>query len=140
LIALVVQGGGGGIAASSHKIKSQQLGGNIMLAGIVFQFIAICVYTALGANFLRNYNASTPVRPMVSSAERGALDSRLKLLISAVGFSTLVLFIRSIYRIVELADGWTGKIITTEIYFSKSYISRAMVHSADLRAHLQNGG
>jgi hypothetical protein len=27
----VVQGGGGGIAASSHKIKTINLGGNIML-------------------------------------------------------------------------------------------------------------
>jgi hypothetical protein len=39
-------------AASSHE--SQQVGGNIIFAGIVFQFIAImiCVYTALSTNFL----------------------------------------------------------------------------------------
>ncbi|KAJ6552974.1 RTA1 like protein-domain-containing protein [Mycena capillaripes] len=118
IIALIVQGGGGGIAASSHKIKSQQLGGNIMLAGIVFQFIAICVYTACGVDFLRRFAANAPVRPMISSAERGVLDGRLRLMIGAIGFSTLVLFIRSIYRIVELADGWTGRVITTEVYFN----------------------
>ncbi|KAJ7160614.1 RTA1-domain-containing protein [Mycena crocata] len=118
LIALVIQGGGGGIAASSHKVASQKLGGNIMLAGIIFQFIAICVYTACGVDFLRHYAAFKPVRPVIFSGERGVLDHRLKLMIAAMGFSTLVLFIRSIYRIVELADGWTGTIITTEVYFN----------------------
>ncbi|KAJ7467892.1 RTA1-like protein [Mycena galericulata] len=118
LIALVVQGLGGGIAASSHKRPTINLGANIMLGGIVFQFVAICVYTACGVDFLRHYTASVPVRPMISSAERGVLDKKLKTMIAALGFSTLVLFIRSIYRIVELGDGWTGKVITTELYFN----------------------
>ncbi|KAJ7096974.1 RTA1 like protein [Mycena crocata] len=119
IIALIVQGGGGGIAASSHKPENQKLGGNVMLGGIIFQFIAICVYTACGVDFLRHYLASKPVRPTVSaSAARGVLDQKLRLMIAAMGFSTLMLFIRSIYRIVELADGWTGRIITTEVYFN----------------------
>ena len=118
IIALVVQGLGGGIAASSHKIASMNLGAHIMLGGIVFQFVAICVYTACGVDFLRHYTAAAPVRPLISSSERGVLDTRLKLMIAAMVFSTVVLFIRSIYRIVELADGWQGKIITTELYFS----------------------
>ncbi|KAF8177302.1 RTA1-like protein [Mycena galopus ATCC 62051] len=118
LIALVVQGLGGGIAASSTSISSQNLGGNIMLGGIVFQFVALCVYTACGVDFLRNYLASAPVRPMISSEERGTLDARLKVMIGAIGFSTLVLFIRSVYRMVELSDGWKGTVIRTEIYFN----------------------
>ncbi|KAF7341248.1 hypothetical protein MVEN_01860400 [Mycena venus] len=118
IIALIVQGGGGGIAASSHKIKTINLGGNIMLGGIIFQFVALTAYTALGANFLRHYASATPVRAQISGSERGVLDSRLRLMISALSFSTLVLFVRSIYRMAELADGWTGRIITTEVYFN----------------------
>ncbi|KAJ7082297.1 RTA1-like protein [Mycena epipterygia] len=124
IIALVVQGFGGGLAASSHKTATVDLGGHVMLGGIVFQFVAICAYTACGVDFLRNYAASAPVRSPPSSLEskseleRGLLDDRLKLMIAALGFSTLVLFIRSIYRIIELADGWTGRIITTEVYFN----------------------
>jgi hypothetical protein len=118
IIALVIQGLGGGIAASSRSISAQNPGGNIMLGGIIFQFVALCAYTACGVDFLRNYIASAPVRAMISSAERGVLETRVKLMIAAIGFSTLVLFIRSLYRIVELADGWTGKVITTEVYFS----------------------
>lgn len=122
LIALVVQGAGGGIAASSTTRASQNLGGNIMLGGIVFQFVAICAYTACGVDFVRNYTARKSVRPMISSAERGLLDTRLKLMLAALAFSTLVLLIRSIYRTVELADGWTGKVITTEVYFSTLFV------------------
>ncbi|KAF7325255.1 RTA1-like protein [Mycena venus] len=118
IIALIVQGGGGGIAASSHKIKTINLGGNIMLGGIIFQFVALTAYTALGADFLRHYASATPVRAQISGSERGVLDSRLRLMISALSFSTLVLFARSIYRMAELADGWTGRIITTEVYFN----------------------
>ncbi|KAJ6451298.1 hypothetical protein C8R45DRAFT_1125057 [Mycena sanguinolenta] len=82
IIALFVQSGGGGIAASSHKISSQNLGG-IMLGGIIFQFIALCVYVASGADFLRNYLSFTPVRPMISAKQRGTLDSRLKIMLGA---------------------------------------------------------
>ncbi|KAJ7887158.1 RTA1-like protein [Mycena leptocephala] len=106
IIALVIQGLGGGIAASSQSISAQNLGGNIMLGGIIFQFVALCAYTACGVDFLRNYTASAPVRAMISSAERGVLDTRVKLMIGAIGFSTLVLFIRSL------------TVITTEVYFN----------------------
>ncbi|KAJ7114975.1 RTA1-like protein [Mycena epipterygia] len=118
LIALVVQGFGGGLAASSHKTATVNLGGHVMLGGIIFQFCAICAYSLLAIDFLRHYTASAPVRPHISSSERGVLDTRLKLMLAALAFSTLVLFIRSIYRIIELADGWTGRIITTEVYFN----------------------
>ncbi|KAJ7740490.1 RTA1-like protein [Mycena maculata] len=118
IVALVVQALGGGIASSSQTIATANLGSNIMLGGIVFQFVAICVYTALGVDFLRHYAASRPVRALISSSERGVLDARLKVMLAALGFSTLVLLIRSVYRIVELADGWHGKVITTEVYFN----------------------
>ncbi|KAJ6622283.1 RTA1-like protein [Mycena sp. CBHHK59/15] len=118
IIALVIQGLGGGIASSAHTHSGAQLGANIMLGGIVFQFIAIIVYTTCATDFLWHYHRSAPVRPFISAAERGTLDTRLRLMISALAFSTLVLFIRSIYRMAELADGWNGRIITTEVYFN----------------------
>ncbi|KAF8191008.1 RTA1-like protein [Mycena galopus ATCC 62051] len=120
IIALLVQGGGGGIAASASSTdrKTVNLGGNIMLGGIVFQFISLCFYTGFGIDFLRHYAAAKPARAPSSMSERGVLDQRLKFLIAALTFSTFVLFIRSIYRMVELADGWTGRIITTEVYFN----------------------
>jgi hypothetical protein len=121
IIALIVQGAGGGIAASSKKVSGTELGGHIMLGGILFQFFAIIAYSVCASDFLHHYNKETPVRRSTFDAYRGVMDQRLKVMIGALSFSTLVLFIRSIYRIIELADGWTGRIITTEVYFSSFY-------------------
>ncbi|KAJ7685941.1 RTA1-like protein [Mycena rosella] len=115
IFALVIQGAGGGIASSADTLSGAN-GANIMLAGIVFQFVAIIAYSSLAADFLRRYIRDLPVR--ANSNDRGVLDPKLTTLIAALAFSTLVLFIRSIYRIIELATGWNGRIIHTEVYFN----------------------
>jgi hypothetical protein len=48
------------------------------------------------------------------------IDTRMQLMIFGLCFSTLVIYIRSIYRTVELSDGWSGRIIQTQVYFSES--------------------
>ncbi|KZO95039.1 RTA1-domain-containing protein [Calocera viscosa TUFC12733] len=47
-----------------------------------------------------------------------AHGSKLSLMIIALSASTLLIYMRSIYRTVELLDGWSGYIITTEVYFN----------------------
>lgn len=42
----------------------------------------------------------------------------MKVLICALVFNTTCLFIRAVYRVIELSDGWTGRIIHTQVYFS----------------------
>ncbi|KAJ6518511.1 RTA1-domain-containing protein [Mycena vulgaris] len=118
-VALVVQGLGGGMASSANDEAGANLGAHIMLGGIVFQFVAIIAYTACAVDFLRRYNADKPVRESAAVRElHHAMDPRVKLMIWALAFSTAALFIRSIYRIIELSTGWHGKVIETEIYFN----------------------
>ncbi|KAJ7743906.1 RTA1-domain-containing protein [Mycena maculata] len=119
IVALVIQGAGGGIASAADTVSGTNLGAHIMLAGIVFQFIAIIVYSTLAVEFLWRYSKDLPVpRVQGTVSDRGLLDPKLKTMIAALAFSTLVLFIRSIYRIIELATGWNGRIIHTEVYFN----------------------
>ncbi|KAJ8509286.1 hypothetical protein ONZ45_g8529 [Pleurotus djamor] len=125
IIALIVQGVGGGMAASAADGEGNaDLGGNIMLGGIVFQLVAITVYSICAFEFFMRYLYDRPVRSVAKpigrdqDATRGLLDARLKLMTGALFFSTLLLFIRSVYRTIELADGWDGRIITTEVYFN----------------------
>ncbi|EJT97904.1 RTA1 like protein [Dacryopinax primogenitus] len=47
-----------------------------------------------------------------------AEGSKLSLVMTALFLSTLLIYMRSIYRTIELLDGWTGRIITTELYFN----------------------
>ncbi|KAJ7904195.1 RTA1-like protein [Mycena leptocephala] len=116
VLALVIQGVGGGIASAANTLSDFIQGAKIMLAGIVFQFVAIITYSTLAADFLWRYNRDLLVRG--ARSDRGKMDAKLKTMIAALVFSTLVLFIRSIYRILELATGWNGRVMHTEIYFN----------------------
>ncbi|KAJ7108011.1 RTA1-domain-containing protein [Mycena crocata] len=118
-VALVAQGLGGGMAASADDVAGSNLGANIMLGGIIFQLVAIIAYASCAYDFLRHYNANHPIREKHLAAQVARpMDPFVKLQIYALSFSTSVLFIRSIYRVIELATGWHGKVIETEIYFN----------------------
>ncbi|KAF7303563.1 hypothetical protein MIND_00585600 [Mycena indigotica] len=123
VIALVVQGVGGGLAASADDHAGAQRGANIMLGGIGFQFAVIIIFSILVTDFLIRYFYKAPWRAAalegsISGLTRGTLTRPLATILSALIFSTIVLFIRSVYRTIELAGGWDGRIIHTQLYFN----------------------
>jgi hypothetical protein len=148
-VALIVQAYGGAKASGTQPI----LGGHIMyvcpalvlcavhdsarhrLGGIVFQLVAIAMYTCLAMEFLLRFIKDRPVRPAAhmpvltpSDREKGSLPTvhrhklqgKLRKMVIGLCISTVVIFIRSIYRTIELADGWDGIVILTQVYFSQS--------------------
>ncbi|KAK0201184.1 RTA1 like protein-domain-containing protein [Desarmillaria ectypa] len=143
IVSLIVQGAGGGIAASADDHDGATLGGNIMLGGIIFQLVVITCYAILAAEFLIRYLQNRPIYSRIvstvtrqsevtlSSNEQyfsGELSWKIKLMMVALSFNTLCLYIRAIYRTIELSDGWDGRIITTEVYFkSIDVLDGAMV-------------
>ncbi|KIP03964.1 hypothetical protein PHLGIDRAFT_214753 [Phlebiopsis gigantea 11061_1 CR5-6] len=124
VIALIIQAvGGGNASAAVHQGRSPAPGGHIMLAGIVFQMAAITIYMALATEFILRFLNDRPIRRgSVSLSEKAAsgrfLDRKMKLMLLGLFFSSLTIFIRSIYRTIELADGWDGRIISTQRYFN----------------------
>ncbi|KAJ3543830.1 hypothetical protein NM688_g5815 [Phlebia brevispora] len=125
LISLIIQAAGGGIAASSNTVSTENLGGNIMLAGIVLQMVALGLFMILGLQFFISYFNNRPVREKYS-ANRSTLtltngrawNGKLKALSGALAFASGVLMIRAVYRTIELADGWNGPVISTQVYFN----------------------
>ncbi|KAK6969103.1 RTA1 like protein-domain-containing protein [Favolaschia claudopus] len=119
IIALVVQGVGGGIASSADDQAGAEQGAQVMLGGIGFQFAVIIIFSILAIDFTTRYLLDRPVRRADSStSSRKPMTPKLKVMLIALGFSTVVLFIRSVYRLIELSDGWNGRIIETEVYFN----------------------
>ncbi|KAI0078753.1 RTA1-domain-containing protein [Panus rudis PR-1116 ss-1] len=116
IISLFIQAAGGGLAATASTDSGSNLGGNIMLVGIIFQLVSLIVFVALSGEFLVRYVRDMPFRE--SGERRRRWDSKMKLLIGGLCFITLFIFIRSIYRTIELSDGWNGRIISTQIYFN----------------------
>ncbi len=123
IISLVVQGGGGGIAASASDLDGANLGAKIMLGGIIFQLseyqiasatrntqvdffmtVVIVVYSSLSTEFLFRYFYDRPLgsgvpanqsQTTLSSQEyRGEMDTKMEIMIGGLCFNILCLFIR----------------------------------------------
>lgn len=92
-----------------------------MLAGIVFPLVSIIAYSFLAAeSFLRRYtNKPIDFIPANPDVTRKRVSRDVKMMCGALAIVTLFLFTRSIYRTVELAGGWIGYILRTQIYFSE---------------------
>jgi len=135
VISLVVQGVGGGMAAvESGNGLNPAKGGNIMLGGIAFQLLVIIVYAFCAGEFFVRYSWMRPIRRAPDSEsseyhrdatdsrhdlnERGEMSHKMQLMVVALCFSTLCLLIRAVYRTIELADGWDGRIISTQVLFN----------------------
>lgn len=139
VVALTIQAVGGGLASSAADPAGAEDGAKVMLGGILLQFVAIIIYTTLAFEFLVRYFAEWPLR---QNGQRGMLDTRLRLMVIGLCISTFFLLIRyvsasgiwkfrnrnetdagycsTIYRTIELQDGWTGSIISNEKLFSTS--------------------
>ncbi|KAF9461865.1 RTA1 like protein-domain-containing protein [Collybia nuda] len=123
IISLLVQGAGGGLAASSNSDSSSRLGSNIMLAGIAFQLVTLSLYSCVAIEYFIRYMKDKPLPSRRYTQEyaqgtKTVLTPKLKIMALALAFNTTCLFIRAVYRTIELADGWTGRIISTEVYFN----------------------
>ncbi|EAW21484.1 RTA1 domain-containing protein [Aspergillus fischeri NRRL 181] len=110
VISLVVQAIGGGMAsAATNDVNGDTAPGtHIMVAGIVFQMASITVFVVLAADFVRRALRGRLVQSMTGS---------IVPLFGAMIFSVVCIYVRSIYRTIELSEGWSGYLITTERYF-----------------------
>ncbi|EER27349.1 hypothetical protein D8B26_006596 [Coccidioides posadasii str. Silveira] len=121
IIALSLQGAGGGIASSSEDPDGADLGKNIMIAGLVAQVVTLSAFILLAVDFsIRAY------RRMRSMGGDAALDPRHARLRASFGFraflvalavSTLTIFTRCVYRVAELSEGWDGPLMRDEPLF-----------------------
>ncbi|KAJ6468885.1 RTA1-domain-containing protein [Mycena sanguinolenta] len=137
IIALFVQAAGGSIAGAATTASKTQLGAHIMLGGILFQFVAMIIFCCLACDFLVRYFYDRPVN-IRQGSNRAGLQTGTSHMICIVAFSTLVLFIRSIYRIIELASGWHSTFMLNELYFN--VLDGAMVALALFSLNLGHPG
>ncbi|KAJ3815734.1 RTA1 like protein-domain-containing protein [Lentinula aff. lateritia] len=124
VISLIVQAVGGAKAAGAVAQNTSPVsGGQIMLGGIAFQLAVITVYLLCGAEFFFRYSRDQPLRDPGTTGRWFNVHDNL--FVDSVSDLVLLMFldiyhtfIRSVYRTIELADGWTGRIITTQVYFN----------------------
>jgi magnesium-transporting ATPase (P-type) len=101
----LVQAEGGAIASEeAEKNKSMKLGSNVIVAGIIFQLVAMLSFSVYGISFLvRSRNATQPKKETIVTY--GAI------------IAFICVFIRNCYRTVAFLQGWTGFLSSHKVYF-----------------------
>jgi hypothetical protein len=120
ILALALQSAGGGIASNANTDASANLGKNIMIAGLVAQVVAMAIFILLAIDFaIRTWSR-------IRTLGDAALDPRYARLrssflfrgfLAALSISTLGIFVRCVYRVAELSDGWNGRLMSNEPLF-----------------------
>lgn len=96
------------VAFQQDPVGDTEVGTRIMVAGILFQLAAIMVFSSLFV---------WVVLQGLKSRGEVLKQIKVKMVLGATCISVLVLVIRAIYRTVELLQGWSGYLITTEGFF-----------------------
>jgi Na+/H+-dicarboxylate symporter len=79
-----------------------------MVAGVVFQLCSVIVFSVL---------FFIVVKRALSSHSEVIKERKIQALVAATSLSVICVVIRSIYRTIELTEGWTGFLIKHESYF-----------------------
>ncbi|KAI5958101.1 RSB1 [Candida theae] len=145
VISLFIQAAGGITAAVKLRLfENTQSGTYIMVGGIAFQVVSMTLYLALLFNFLYHiyfksiglkfsfgtlwhlllntkrghkiridYNYDSHYDPSFQRIRQRPLFNYLPL---AIIMASLFVYVRCIYRVIELSEGWRGYLITHEAY------------------------
>ncbi|KAK2781510.1 hypothetical protein FQN53_000526 [Emmonsiellopsis sp. PD_33] len=117
LLSLILQGTGGGIAATAGaNFPLRDQGTNVMIAGIVWQVITLFVFGGLASHIFWRLMGDGGKR-MSSEAQEVWAGGKLKVFILSLAVAFTMIFFRCVYRIAEMAGGWANEIMRDEISF-----------------------
>ena len=114
ILSLVLQGAGGGTAASADPgSNAENVGTDLMIAGIVWQVITLLAFGTLVALFALRCSKNS----LSPNAQRLLATTRYKLFAGGLVLAYLTVFTRCVYRIAELGPGWKNSIMQNEVEF-----------------------
>lgn len=113
---LVLQSIGGGMAASAASgSDAAKTGVNIMIAGLVFQVVSISVFMLLCADFAFTvFKARDAFEPQFRSLRS---SGKFKAFLASLVIATLTIYVRSIFRVAELWEGFSSRLANNEVTF-----------------------
>ncbi|KAI1616118.1 RTA1 like protein-domain-containing protein [Exophiala viscosa] len=117
LLSLVIQAIGGGMAATSENDNArQELGDHLMMAGIALQVVTLLFFGTAALMYILARRRAQNV-PLSTEARKFLNSTLFKCF--AVGFTLAftAIFIRCVYRIVEMAGGWGNPIMQSQTPF-----------------------
>ncbi|SPO01740.1 related to YER185w, Rta1p [Cephalotrichum gorgonifer] len=104
-VSLLIQSGGAGLAsAATNNGKDPEPGARMMVGGIIFQLACVTLFTVLFVIFIWR-------------TRRVDMSRGQNLVVWATCVSVTAVFIRCVFRAVELLQGWEGYLMKTEGFF-----------------------
>ena len=104
-VSLLIQAGGGGLAsAATNRGDDPEPGARMMVGGIIFQLACVTLFTLLFIIFIWR-------------SRRVNLTKGQNLVIYTTCVSVTAVFIRCIFRSIELLQGWDGHLMRTQGFF-----------------------
>ncbi|OBT49803.1 hypothetical protein VE04_10235 [Pseudogymnoascus sp. 24MN13] len=113
---LGLQGAGGALTSIADDAEGRQQGINIMLSGLSFQVATIAIFAFLFLEFLWRTHASHKVSTSIQNASL-AQSKKWTAFLWSLGSATMLILIRSIYRVAEMAGGYDGELMKDENTF-----------------------
>ena len=115
-ISLVLQGAGGGLAATANDYSGSEIGRAIMVVGVVFQVVSLLIFMGLWLEFIFRLRKTSKSAKDVRFIELRDMKKFI-LFQYALGAAIMLIFIRSVYRVAELQQGFNGPIANDEVSF-----------------------
>lgn len=112
ILSLLLQSGGGGLMALSSKAD---FGEKLVIGGLTVQLIFFgCFMVCVVLFFLKCSRYPTKLANLSSSLSRYMNNWKVHLLLLVI--ASLLIFARSIYRLLEFVEGRDGKLMSSEEY------------------------
>lgn len=113
IVSLILQGTGGGLASvNSQNGEDPATGTHIMVAGLSFQVASMTLFILLALEYMWRVR-----RIEKDTARLPVSKTKLGLFVGFFSLAVVCIFIRCIYRVIELSEGWEGALIKNETIF-----------------------
>jgi hypothetical protein len=115
-ISLVLQGAGGGLAATANNESGGETGRAIMVAGVVFQVVSLLIFAGLWLEFalrLRRFSVNAKDHRFAELRD----TKNFTWFQYALSVAIVLIFVRSVYRVAELQQGFNGPIANNQVSF-----------------------
>ncbi|KAI0254690.1 RTA1 like protein-domain-containing protein [Lactifluus subvellereus] len=111
----LIQALGGAISVGANTVRGEKLGSHVFLGALVIQLISFLIFTTIFLRFMRRVHKFERDAWTLHRGNQWYNDWRT--LAAALGVSCVGIIIRSLYRVVELSQGFLGPIAQNEDLF-----------------------
>lgn len=117
LVSLIIQALGGSLSATADGDgRRMDLGENLVIAGVSFQVLTLFFFALATAWYAQRRRRA---KHMVLTAEARNFSNDIKFRMFILSFvaAFVFIFVRCVFRIVEMAGGWRNDIMRNEVAF-----------------------